>query len=591
LQTERDSTRLLKSFLDVSLRLTQDLDLLSVLTTIVERSMELTGARYGAAATVGPDGIEQFIHRGLTPEQLAMLPSLPVGKGLLGEVVSNRRAVRVDSISDHPASVGFPAAHVPMEGFLGVPIQQRGQLVGALYLTKGPGDPSFSEEDESICLAMASMAAVGIVNARLFATETDRARRSATLREISTRVRHSLDVEQVLEATCEALGRAAGADRCFIRMAVEPGGEELREVEHEWTAPGVSPYKGSGRVLGPVTARAAQTLKTQWTSNIDTDPRFERPAASALAAIHRAQTSAILSTPLEWGGKLLGVVTFHSLSSREWTQSDISLIEIAAREVTAALDHARLYEQAVETAERLREMDRLRKDFMAMVSHELRSPMTVVGGIAHILQWRRDELPAGQSEELFETMERESRRLTRLVTDFLDMDAIESGRIDLRLAEVDLLELAAEAMIDSGSGPRSDLQTEPGDTLVMADRDRIKQILLNLIGNAAKFSAGELPITIRVVPRHDSVIVSVHDEGPGVPEVEKNLLFERFSRLSSTAARASGSGVGLFVSKTIVEMHGGRIWVESGRGEGATFSFELPRGPEQTGPELTNSAS
>jgi signal transduction histidine kinase len=577
LQTERDSTRLLRSFLDVSLHLTQDLDLLSVLTTIVERSMELTGARYGAAATLGPDGIEQFIHRGLTTEQLAMLPHLPVGRGLLGEVITTRRAVRVDAIADHPSSVGFPTSHVPMEAFLGVPIQQRGQLVGALYLTKSPGDPIFSEEDESICVAMASMAAVGIVNARMFATETERAQRSATLRDISIQVRHSLDVEQVLEATCEALGRAAGADRCFIRMAVEPGGRELREVEHEWTAPGVSPYKGSGRVLGPVTARAARTLKTQWTANIDTDPRFERPPESAMAAIRKAQTSAILSTPLEWGGKLLGVVTFHSLSSREWTHSDIRLIEIAAREVTAALDHARLYEEAITTADRLREMDRLRTDFMAMVSHELRSPMTVVGGIAHILQWRRDELRPGELDELFETMERESRRLTRLVTDFLDMDAIESGRIDLRRAPVDLLELSAEAMIDSGCGPRSDLQTEPGDTVVEADRDRIKQILLNLIGNAAKFSANDLPITIRVVPSEDSVVVSVHDEGPGVADEEKSLLFERFSRLSSTAARASGSGVGLFVSRTIVEMHGGRIWVESGEGEGATFSFELLR--------------
>ena len=577
MQTERDSTRLLRSFLDVSLHLTQDLDLLSVLTTIVERSMELVGARYGAAATVGPEGIEQFIHRGLTPEQIAMLPHLPVGRGLLGEVMRTGRTVREERMADHPASVGFPATHVPMEAFLGVPIQQRGQLVGALYLTKSPGDPPFSEEDEWICLAMASMAAVGIVNARMFATETERAQRSATLRDISIQVRHSLDVEKVLEATCEALGRAAGADRCFIRMAVEPGASDLREVEHEWTAPGVFPYKGSGRVLGPVTASAARTLRTQWTSNIDTDPRFERPAGSAMAAIRKAQTSAILSTPLEWGGKLLGVVTFHSLSPREWTHSDIGLIEIAAREVTAALDHARLYEEALNTAERLREMDRLRMDFMAMVSHELRSPMTVVGGIAHILQWRREELPPGELDELFETMERESRRLTRLVTDFLNMEAIESGRIDLRMGPVDLLEVSAETIIDSGCGTRADLQTEPGDTVVIADRDRIKQILLNLIGNAAKFSAADLPIVIRVIPSETSVVLSVHDEGPGVLEAEKGLLFERFSRLSSTASRASGSGVGLYVSKTIVEMHGGRIWVDSAAGEGATFSFELPR--------------
>jgi signal transduction histidine kinase len=582
LQTERDSSRLLRSFLDVSLQLTQELDLISVLKAIVERSMELTGARYGAAATLGPDGIEQFIHRGLTPDQVKSLPHLPVGRGLLGEVIATRAPVRVDRIADHSASVGFPSAHVAMEAFLGVPFLQRNELVGALYLTKHPGETAFSPEDEEICLSMGSMAAVAIVNARLFATETERAERADALRDIAMHVRHSLDVDEVLEATCMALGRAAHADRCFIRMATEPGSPELDDVMHEWTAPGVSAYKGSGRVLGPVTAAAARTLTTQWTSNIDSDPRFERPPEAAMEAIHKAQTSAILSTPLEWGGELLGVVTFHSLAPREWTRSDIRLIEAAAREVTAALDHARLYEEALKTADRLRELDRLRADFMAMVSHELRSPMTVVGGTAHLLQWRREELRGAEMDELFETLERESRRLTRLVSEFLDMEAIESGRMTLTREPVDLLDLAAEAMIDSGCGARTDLETEPGDTLVQADRDRIKQILLNLIGNAAKYSGSDLRITVRVLPSSDSVVVSVHDRGPGIPEEEKAHLFERFSRLSSTLTRAPGSGIGLFVSRTIVQMHGGEIWVESGKGEGATFAFELPRASRRT---------
>jgi signal transduction histidine kinase len=577
LQAERDSTELLRSFLDISLRLTQELDLITVLTVIVERSIELTGARFGAAATVGPDGIEQFIHRGLTPMQVSSLPHLPAGKGLLGEVIAGRRPLRIARIADHPSSVGFPSAHVAMEAFLGVPMMQRDEVMGSLYLTKPPGEPPFTDEDEEICVAMGSMAGVAIVNARLFATETERAQRADALRDISMRVRHSLEVDEVLQATCEALGNAAQADRCFIRMAEKPGSHELREVQHEWTAPGVSAYKGSGRVLGPVTATAARSLRTQWTANIDTDPRFEPPPEQAMAAIHRAETSAILSTPLEWGGELLGVVTFHSLSAREWTHSDIRLIEIAAREVAAALDHARLYKTALETAERLREMDRSRTDFIAMVSHELRSPMTVVGGIAHLLSRRREELSPGEIDELFETLERESRRLTRLVSDFLDMEAIESGRISLRLDQVDLSELASEATIDSGSGSRTELDIAPGPAVVTADRDRIKQILLNLIGNAAKYSARDLPITLRVTPGEDSVIVSVQDRGPGIPEEERGLLFERFSRLTSTVSRAPGSGIGLFVSRTIVEMHGGRIWIESPAGGGTTFLFELPR--------------
>lgn len=273
----------------------------------------------------------------------------------------------------------------------------------------------------------------------------------------------------------------------------------------------------------------------------------------------------------------MGVVVCHSLSPRGWSDSDIALLEAAAREVSVALHHARLYEAAVDTADELRELDQLRSDFISMVSHELRSPMTVVGGIAHLLEWRRDKLSNDEMDELLQSLGREARRLTRLVSEFLDMEAIERGRVTLYREEFDVLELAVESMVDAGYAQRTEVSSNATDAGVRADRDRIKQVLLNLLTNAAKFSPENENVVVEVEPGPAEVRVSVTDRGPGIPPEEQGLLFQRFSRLSTTVGRAPGSGFGLYVSRTIVELHGGRMWVESRSGDGARFIFTLPR--------------
>ena len=164
-----------------------------------------------------------------------------------------------------------------------------------------------------------------------------------------------------------------------------------------------------------------------------------------------------------------------------------------------------------------------------------------------------------------------------MVSEFLDLEAIDRGRIQLQVEVVDLVELAAEAMVDSGFAPRTDLITPLEEAKVNADRDRIKQVILNLLTNAAKFSEETAPIILSVEPVGHEVRVAIKDRGPGIPAEQMGKLFERFSRLTTTVGRASGSGIGLYVSRMIVEMHGGRIWADSTPGAGATFSFTLPR--------------
>lgn len=526
----------LASFLDVGVELTQELDASSIVSIILSRSMELARADFGALVTFDPSGaIDQFESRGMGDQEVEMGASL--------------RAL----------------------------LSVRDRLIGGLYLSRRRGEPRFSDSDRAVVSALGAMAAVGLSSARLYREEAERGKRGALMQQISWAVRHSLDITEVLADAVETLGNAAEIDRCYIRLVDEDDPGNLGPIEVEWDGSGVEPLIPGRSSNYPVGILAASTRLTQWTDDITADPRFTPDHGPDFDSSGAAVVGGSLATPLEWGDELMGVVSFQTVAPRTWTSADITLIENAAREVSVALHHARLYYSALDTAEELREVDDMRSDFLSMVSHELRSPMTVVSGIAHILKWKDDRLTTEARDELLNTLERESRRLSRLVSEFLDLEAIERGKIDLRSEEVDLSDLVAEAMIDAGLSARATLEVTGTDCHVSADRDRVKQVLLNLLTNAAKFSADGEPIDLTVEPSDDHVLVRVVDHGPGIKQADMDRLFTRFSRLETTVNQSSGSGVGLYVSKTIIELHGGAIWVESKAGEGATFAFTLPR--------------
>jgi signal transduction histidine kinase len=573
LAAEQQHTQLLRSLLDIGVQLTRDPGIGGILPAIVKESMRLTGARYGAVAALGADGrIEEFLQRGLTPEQLAALPHLPEGKGLVGLVLSDQRPLRVARIADHPQSVGFPHPDVPMDAFLGVPMLHRSRLAGALYLAKEPGAKPFSRRDEDLIAGLASVAAIAIENTRLFAEETKRAETSSLLRDIAHRVRGSLETDEVLATTTEALGRAAGVDRCFIRLL---DGDGLGPISHQWAGENARRLEETGNHL-PVSDLAARTRSSQWSEDVDHDGRLHEPELGHHPAAAEAGARAALSAPLEWGEELMGVVTFHSDEPRSWSAPEVELLEAAAREVSVALHHAHAYDHAVRTAAKLREVDRMRRDLVSIVSHELRSPMTVIAGIADILKRRLEQTTPEARTELVDILGREARRLTRLVSQVLDVESLEHGGILLRKDTCDLAELARAAVTDAGVAERARVIIEPGDAVASLDGDKIKQVFLNLLSNAAKFAPEGSPITIVIAGAADDVQVAVEDAGPGIREEDVPRLFHMFSRLDNVGGQP-GSGIGLYASKAIVERHGGAIWVESAGGRGSRFCFRIPR--------------
>jgi len=234
---------------------------------------------------------------------------------------------------------------------------------------------------------------------------------------------------------------------------------------------------------------------------------------------------------------------------------------------------------------KLLELDHLKSDFVAMVSHELRTPLTSIIGFAHTL--RTLPLGAEQHNKYLGIIEDEGKRLAEMVEEYLDVSKIESGAFPLRLTSVGVPRLVQEAAesVHIASRVRVEVRIDPAVPVLTGDLDRLKRVLLNLLANAVRYTAEDTAVDVSTAAADDGIRFSVRDHGPGLSRHAQERVFDRFYRGSdSITERTRGNGLGLPIAKSIVEKHGGRIWVESEPGHGATFHFWLPLHPPDNPP-------
>ena len=259
-----------------------------------------------------------------------------------------------------------------------------------------------------------------------------------------------------------------------------------------------------------------------------------------------------------------------------WDRSPLAAVALAGPLASIVIYERRMYEAFV----RLREVDRMKDEFIAIVSHELRTPLASVYGAAITLQ--RDELSPKTRTSLLEVIYNESARLARLVDQVLSASRLESGGSTFALDSVDGLRVAQE-VVDSirtrlPPSLHVDLVHTAPSPYVTADAEKLKQVLVNLVENAVKYSPEGGRIQVRLVPVGNQVRFGVQDEGIGMPSDELEHIFEKFHRLDPNLTRGvGGTGLGLYICREFLQRMGGRIWVESELGTGSTFSFELPR--------------
>ena len=287
-----------------------------------------------------------------------------------------------------------------------------------------------------------------------------------------------------------------------------------------------------------------------------------------------------IAAPLLQGPRAFGMISLVRREARSFNTQELELVGLLGRLVASAVQNIRAYEAERSTVEELRRLSALRADFVSLVSHELRAPMASVVGSAQTLRQRWRELNPDQRESFLALIGSETERLAALVGDVLDTSRIDAGTFTYRFADVDLGALVRDSVAGVSFAQDevsvvSDVQGELPS--VRGDRDRLQQVLTNLLDNAVKFSPAGEEVRVNAFQQDSRVRIEVSDRGPGVPADQQRIIFEKFGRGHTAGSPGKpGTGLGLFIARSIAEAHGGVLEVSSAPNEGATFTLSLP---------------
>ena len=291
-----------------------------------------------------------------------------------------------------------------------------------------------------------------------------------------------------------------------------------------------------------------------------------------------------MSVPLIRHDELVGVLNLNETDGRRrFTEEDIRALGFFAEHAAIAIANAKLFEQERETVSRLEDLDRLKSDFVATVSHELKTPLTAIIGSAQTLARRRERMSEEQQANLVTMIDRQGTRLLRLVEDVLTAARIESGMPRMRRELIDLRDLC-EFVVESirhsdiGVGREIVVHAEPDRPQVWGDVGAIQQIVSNLVENACKYSDAGSRVGVFITEMSDGAVLQVADRGYGMSQEEISTIFDRFRQVDQSSTRSSsGVGLGLYIVKSLVEAHNGTIEVDSHPGTGTTFSIKFPK--------------
>jgi signal transduction histidine kinase len=456
--------------------------------------------------------------------------------------------------------------------FAALPLVSRERLVGAvLLLGERPGD--LTADKAQLPVIMGQYIA-GSIHSALSVKEADaRAEREALVNRIAQRSRGSLDPDEILRGTVDELAKALGVSRAIVAAGES---EDELTVRYEWDAPGVPPVGRGARSI-PVARFAARLGRTIVVRDVREDQRFAEPETTTL---NQLGVVAVAATPIRVGGQLAGALTLSQIDrAREWTADEVRLIESVAQELRVATAAAEAFEQQRAAVAELERLNRAKSDFVSIVSHEFRTPLTGIQGFSEMMQ--SEDLTLDEMREYAGDINKDAHRLNRMITEMLDLDKMESGRMEFHREQVDLNAIVSEAVDrvrpNAPQHPFA-VRLDPMLGEISGDRDKLTQVMANLLNNAVKYSpkGGEIVVSTRVEGNKAHVVV--RDHGMGIPTEALESIFERYGRVESAATRhIQGTGLGLPIVRQIMELHGGTVWAESTVGEGSVFHLTLPR--------------
>ena len=477
-----------------------------------------------------------------------------------------------DSIQVTP----FGKTQTPQDISFEQPLMVRGETIGQLTVA---GLKDVSPSALELANSIAEQVSAHIENLRLFELNERRAHELETVAVVSTTASTVLDPDELLQSVVDLTRERFNLYHAHIYLADESWNTLLLasgagDIGRQMVMAGHAIQIDAEKSL---VARSARERTAVIVNDVRTEPDF-------LLNPYLPDTRAEMAVPMISGDKVIGVFDVQSSVVGHFSREDANIYTTLALQVAIALQNARLYVEQAATVTKLRELDRLKSSFLANMSHELRTPLNSILGFADVML---EELDGPLTENMNNDLgliHKNGQHLLHLINDVLDMAKIDSGKMNLNIEKFNLQEtieevvkiispLASEKNLSLFIEPDSDHEVD-----INADKIRLRQVMINLINNSVKFTENGR-ISICVAREENNVLISVKDTGIGIPIHQLESVFQEFTQVdTSTTRKIGGTGLGLPISRRLIEMHNGRLWAESSGvdGEGATFYIYLP---------------
>ncbi len=562
-------------------------DLQPVMETLIENATRLCAAEYGVIGRFDGEVLRVAAHYGASPEfrEYWQRIELRPGRGsVAGRVALERRTVHIpDVLADPEFELAEAQKLAGSRTVLGVPMVREDVLIGVITMWRTEVRP-FTDKQIELVTTFADQAVIAIENVRLLQelkARTQELARSVdelkSLGEVSQTVSSTLELETVLDTIVAHAVRLSGTDggaiyeydeaqRAFDLRGTHGMDQEMIEAARE------SRVQLGETLLGEVAAtRQAQQLPDILT----------HPWTPLRDALERGGFKAVLAVPMLREERIVGALVVRRKAPGEFPRETVGLLQTFATQSVLAIQNARLFREIADKSRQLEIASHHKSEFLANMSHELRTPLNAILGFNElILGGIYGDLPPDLREPLTD-IQNSGKHLLRLINNVLDLSKIEAGRMELAATDYaveDIVERVRASLHPLAVDKGLDLSASvpEGIPLAYGDAGRITQCLLNLAGNAVKFTRhGRVELAVAL--QGDRLVYRVADTGIGIAQDKIETLFTEFRQGDPTiTSEFGGTGLGLSITKKFVEMHGGRLWVESELGKGSVFSFAIP---------------
>jgi signal transduction histidine kinase len=555
-------------------------DLQAVFETVAESSVRLCGADRAFIYRFDGELLRMAVAFNASQELKDFISQNPIRPGqssASGRAAVERRTIHIpDVLTDSDYSYGAKDVEA-LRTILSVPILKGTDLLGVVGIYTLKEVRPFTDKQIALVETFADQAAIAIDNVRLLdELKQSLQQQTATADVLKIISRSTFDLQVVLNTLVESAARLCEAEMASINRQF---GQVYRQIASYGFSREFEKFMEEHPIQigrGTTVARAIQEKKPIQIPDVFADPEFKFPEGAKIGGVR-----SVAAVPMLKNNELIGVIAVYRRDVRPFTEKQIELVQTFADQAVIAIENVRLFDEIQDKSRQLEEASQHKSQFLANMSHELRTPLNAILGYTELMADGAYGEPSEKMLGILKRLEANGRHLLGLINDVLDLSKIEAGQLELELSDYSIQDIAQtvrSTLEPLASDKKLAFKVEMAPELPpgRGDGRRLTQVLINLVGNAIKFTdAGE--IGIKAEANNGSFHVAVRDTGPGISAADQTKLFQEFQQADNAITRKKGgTGLGLAISKRIIEMHGGRIWVESQPGQGSTFIFTLP---------------